>query len=71
MAITINIFFTGRNGNAKTFVKRMTQSKVVDQINTETGHIKYECLFPMDDPETVLLLDIWTDQSTIDEHHKL
>lgn len=28
------------------------------------------CLFfPMDDPETVLLIDIWRDQASIDAHH--
>lgn len=28
-----------------------------------------EYFFPMDDPETVLLIDSWTDQAAIDAHH--
>lgn len=30
----------------------------------------YEYFFPMDDPETVLLIDRWRDQEALDFHHK-
>ena len=30
----------------------------------------YEYFFPMDDPETVLLIDRWKDQEALDIHHK-
>ena len=70
MAITINIYYTGKDGNAKAFAEEMVKSGVVDRIRTEAGNIRYEYFFPMDDPETVLLIDSWTDQSAIDEHHK-
>ena len=70
MAITINIYYAGKDGNAKAFAEEMVKSGVVDRIRTEAGNIRYEYFFPMDDPETVLLIDSWTDQSAIDEHHK-
>ena len=70
MAITINIYYTGKDGNAKTFAEEMVKSGLVDKIRAEAGNIRYEYFFPMDDPETVLLIDSWTDQSAIDEHHK-
>ena len=70
MAITINIYYTGKDGNAKAFAEEMVKSGVVDRIRTEAGNIRYEYFFPMDDPETVLLIDSWTDQSALDEHHK-
>lgn len=31
---------------------------------------RYEYFFPMDDPETVLLIDRWKDQEALDIHHK-
>ena len=30
----------------------------------------YEYFFPMDDPETVLLIDRWKDQEALGIHHK-
>ena len=31
--------------------------------------IRYEYFFPMNDPETVLLIDAWENQESIDAHH--
>ena len=70
MVITINIYYTGKDGNAKAFAEEMVKSGVVDKIRAEAGNIRYEYFFPMDDPKTVLLIDSWTDQFAIDEHHK-
>ena len=33
------------------------------------GSARYEYFFPMDDPETVLLIDRWRDQEALDRHH--
>jgi quinol monooxygenase YgiN len=69
MAITIHIYYTGQNGNARKFAEEMMASSVVDQIRAESGNIRYEYFFPMDDAETVLLIDSWADQNSIDIHH--
>ena len=42
MAITINIYYTGKNGSAKKFVEEMTLSGVVNDIRAEDGNIRYE-----------------------------
>ena len=47
----------------------MVSSGVVRDIRAEDGNIRYEYFFPMDDSETVLLIDSWQDQSSIDVHH--
>ena len=70
MAITINIYYTGKNGSAMDFAQEMTQSGVVSAVRAEPGNLKYEYFFPLDDPETVLLIDRWEDQAAIDAHHK-
>ena len=38
-------------------------------IRAEDGNARYEYFFPMEDPETVLLIDQWRDQAAIDAHH--
>lgn len=69
MSITINIYYSGKNGNAKKFAEEMIKSGVVDKIRRENGNEKYEYFYPAKDSETVLLIDRWKNQSAIDAHH--
>lgn len=69
MAITINIYYSGTNGSAKKFAKEMVTSGVVRDIRSELGNLRYEYFFPMEDEETVLLIDSWIDQQALDLHH--
>ena len=69
MSITINIYYTGKNGAARAFAEEMTASGAVDAIRAEDGNLRYTYFFPMDDPETVLLIDAWRDQTALDAHH--
>lgn len=67
--ITVNIYYSGENGSARKFAEEMTTSGVVGRIRAEQGNLRYEYFFPMDDPETVLLIDSWENQGAIDLHH--
>ena len=69
MAITINIYYTGENGNARKFAEEMVSSGTVDKIRAETGNLRYEYFFPMEDAQTVLLIDSWENQEALDLHH--
>ena len=69
MAITINIYYTGENGNAQKFAEEMVASGIVNEIRAEEGNIRYEYFFPLEDNKTVLLIDSWKDQQSIDAHH--
>ena len=69
MAITVNIYYKGQNGSAGDFAREMTETGVVDRIRAEEGNLRYEYFVPIEDPETVLLIDIWRDQRAIDLHH--
>lgn len=69
MAITVNIYYKGVNGSARKFAEEMTASGIVRDIRSEDGNIRYAYFFPMDDKETVLLIDSWRDQHAIDVHH--
>lgn len=70
MKITVNIYYTGINGNARKFVEEMESSGIASAIRNEEGNLKYEYYFHHHDTETVLLIDSWRDQASIDEHHK-
>ncbi len=67
--IAVNLYYTGQNGNARKFAEEMESSGTADKIRSEKGNIRYEYFFPMNDPETVLLIDAWTDRDAIDVHH--
>lgn len=69
MAVTVNIYYTGENGSARKFAEEMISAGVVNDIRAEDGNLRYEYFLPLDDAETVLLIDSWKDQHSIDLHH--
>ena len=69
MAIVINIYYTGENGNARKFAEEMISSGIVEDILAEEGNMRYEYFFPMNNSETVLLIDSWENQGALDQHH--
>ena len=66
MSITVNLYYTGRNGAARRFAEEMTASGTVAAIRQEEGNLQYEYFFPMEDEETVLLIDSWADQAALE-----
>lgn len=69
MAITVNLYYTGTGGAARAFAEEMESSGTADAIRAERGNVRYRYFQPLDDPETVLLIDAWEDQAAIDAHH--
>ena len=70
MAFTINIYYTGSNGSAKKFAEEMISSGIIDEIRSKKGNLRYEYFSPLNDNETILLIDSWEKQEALDEHHK-
>ena len=56
MSITVNIYYTGKNGSARKFAEEMIKSGTVEKIRNEDGNLRYEYFQPIDDPETILLI---------------
>ena len=69
MSITVNIYYSGKRGNAKKFAEEMVASGIVEDIRAEEGNIRYDSFLPIDSEETVLLIDSWKDQISLDKHH--
>jgi len=70
MNITVNLYYTGENGNARKFAEEMMSTGIVEAIRAEEGNARYEYFLSMDDPETILLIDRWRDKEALDFHHK-
>ena len=69
MMITVNLYYKGSNVSARAFAEEMEASGIADNIRKEPGNLSYQYFQPLDDPETILLIDRWTDQAAIDAHH--
>ena len=69
MALTVNLYYTGKNGSARKFAEKMESSGIAEAIRKEEGNLKYAYFIPLNDPETVLLIDSWADQEALDKHH--
>ena len=69
MSITVNLYYKGENGAARRFAEEMESSGTADAIRAEAGNLCYEYFVPMNDPETILLIDSWQDQASLDIHH--
>mgnify|MGYP002620198771 CR=1 FL=1 len=54
---------------ARKFAQEMIDSGTVQKIREEHGNLRYEYFYPVDDAETVLLIDCWENQEAIDVHH--
>ena len=70
MSLTVNIYYTGEDGSARRYAEEMVSSSVVSDIRAEEGNLSYAYFFPIDDPETVLLIDQWKDQDSLDAHQE-
>ncbi len=69
MSITINIYYTGKNGSALKFAEEMEASGIADNVRSEKGNLRYDYFLPINDNETVLLIDSWANQEALDIHH--
>ncbi len=67
--ITINIRYSGENGNARKYVEEMEKSGIAEKIRNIEGCIRYEYFFPANNSEGVLLIDEWADQSALNRYH--
>ena len=67
--ITVNLYYRGSNGSARAFTAEMEASSIAAEIRKEPGNLRYQYFLPLNDPETVLLIDSWANQEAIDAHH--
>ena len=69
MSLLIHLYYTGTSGSARRFAEEMESSGTAGAIRNEAGNEGYNYFFPCGDPETVLLVDKWKDQTSLDVHH--
>lgn len=69
MNITFNLYYKSENGNARKFAEDMIKSGIVDEIRSKKGNLRYDYFIPLNDENTVLLIDSWENQEVLDKHH--
>lgn len=67
--LTINIRYSGENGSAREYVREMEESGIADRIRAVEGCLRYDYYFPADNPEGLLLIDEWADQTALNRYH--
>ena len=67
--ITVLLHYHGAGENARSFAEEMEVSGIADAIRAEDGNLRYQYFQPLNDPETILLIDCWRDQAALDAHH--
>lgn len=67
--LTINIRYTGQDGNARKYAEEMEDSGIAARIRAIEGCLGYDYFFPADDPEGLLLIDSWEDQEALNRYH--
>lgn len=70
MVLTVNIYYKGKDGAAIAFAKEMIESGIVAEIRSKEGNLKYDYFLPLEDKETLLLIDQWANQEALDLHHQ-
>lgn len=66
MSLTVNIYYSGENGNALQFAQEMNSSGIVNEIRAQQGNLRYEYFIPIENNNTVLLIDSWENQAALD-----
>lgn len=70
MVLTVNIYYKGKKGAAAKFAREMLEEGIVAEIRSKEGSLRYDYFLPIEDPETVLLIDQWANQEALDFHHQ-
>ncbi len=68
--ITVNILYTGKGDSAIKFSEEMIEKGIVEKIKLEEGNLRYEYFTSLEDKNSILLVDTWKDEKSIDLHHK-
>ena len=69
MSLVVNLYYKGKDGSAKRFAQEMENTGVAQRIRNEPGNERYDYFQPLNDPETILLIDSWRSQKALDAHH--
>lgn len=70
MSLTVNIFYSGKDGAAIKFANEVIASGLINRIRAEEGNLGYEYYLSIENKEEVLLIDKWVNQEVLDKHHK-
>lgn len=68
--LIIQILYTGKGHAARDFMQEMIDSGTVEKIRNQSGNLAYDYYLPVEDENSLLLIDRWESQTALDQHHK-
>lgn len=69
MPIIVHLIYKGAEDNAKRFAEEMESTGIAQAIRRRPGNLKYEYYVPLNEADSVLLIDMWANQAALDDHH--
>ncbi|MCD7894682.1 MAG: antibiotic biosynthesis monooxygenase [Erysipelotrichaceae bacterium] len=63
--IVLNVYYSGEN--VKDYVREM-EDDLASKVREENGNIKYDFYQSVNNSNEVLLVEIWSNQRTMDQH---
>ncbi|AGZ47123.1 antibiotic biosynthesis monooxygenase [Streptococcus pneumoniae] len=70
MTLTIHVYYKDDGDSAIKFAREMLDSGLVEEIRNQKGNLKYEYFLPIEKEGTILLIDQWINQETLDKHYQ-
>lgn len=67
--ITLNVYYTGKNGSARKFVREVERMGTADSVRREAGNLRYDYFVSAGDPEVVLLVEKWKGREAVEAHN--
>ena len=55
MSFSMNLYYSGENGNAKAFAEEMLSSGIVKRIRQIEGCLKYEYFVSLENPAAIIV----------------
>ena len=64
----LNVIYKNKKGMGETFYKHLCSDGIAEATRSETGLITYNFYQSMDNPDEILLLEIWSNEETRAKH---
>lgn len=68
MMIVLNVVYKGEGDNGLKFVEEVKSSGTLDAIRNEKGNLQYEYFSSLDNPNSVLLIEHWSNAYDLSRH---
>lgn len=70
MMVVLNVIYKGENDNTLKFVEEVKSSGLLEAIRNEQGNLQYEYYSSLDNPNSIILIEHWSNAYDLSRHSK-